>query len=262
MTLFDSHAHYTDGAFGSEEERDALITRLSEQGVKYILNAGTNPVSSLQGLALADRHPGLFASVGIHPGDLEELSDPETAFRQIKELAKREKAVAIGEIGLDYHYRTDNKEKQAYWFSRQLELAGELGLPVIIHDREAHGDCLKTVFSFPEVKGVFHSFSGSRETAAELLRKGWYLSFSGVITFKNAPRLAEVVPTVPDDRLLIETDCPYLTPHPFRGKRNDSGYLFYTAEKAAELRGCDAETVARLTLANAARLFSKTGIVV
>lgn len=260
MILFDSHAHYYDEKFGDGISRAAVIEKIRTAGVKYVLNAGTNPETSRQALALAEENEGFFASVGLHPEDIYEISDIEAAFAEIKALASHKKAVAIGEIGLDYHWHGENRELQKYWFSRQLALAEELALPVIVHDREAHGDCLETVLRFPKVKGVFHSFSGSRETAAELVKHGWYISFSGVITFKNAARLAELVPSIPDDRILIETDCPYLTPHPFRGQRNDSSYMLYTAEKAAELRKISPEALCEATVRNAVALFSKTGI--
>lgn len=258
MIFFDSHAHYNDTAFDSD--REERLTALFASGVRYILNAGTNPASSRESLALTERFEGMYASVGLHPEDLFHLDDPEAALNEIRALAAHPKAVAIGEIGLDYHWHPEDKAFQKEWFHRQLSLAEELNLPVIVHDRDAHGDCLETVFAHPEVRGVFHSYSGSAESAAELLKRGWYLSFSGVVTFKNASRLAAIVPTIPDDRLLLETDCPYLTPHPHRGERNDSGYLRYTAQTLADLRGTTPEAIAALTLQNAARLFSKCGI--
>lgn len=258
MIFFDSHAHYNDDAF--DTDRKERLRALFAGSVRYILNAGTNPETSKDSLALAERYEGMFASVGLHPEDLFHLSDPEAALREIASLASHPKAVAIGEIGLDYHWHPEGKDFQKEWFHRQLTLAEELDLPVIVHDRDAHGDCLEVVFAHPKVRGVFHSYSGSAESAAELIKRGWYISFSGVVTFKNASRLAAIVPTIPDDRLLLETDCPYLTPHPHRGKRNDSGYLTYTAETLATLRGTTPERIAALTLQNAARLFSKCGI--
>ncbi len=257
MKLFDSHAHYQDVAFGTPEERTARISKILSGDILGILNVGTNPDSSRESLVLADAFPGVYAAVGLHPEDLSETDDPEAALRKIADMAAHPKAAAIGEIGLDYHYRDDNRAFQIEWFERQMALADSLSLPVIVHDRDAHGDCLSVVRNFPRVTGVFHSFSGSVETAAELIRRGWYISFSGVITFQNATRLAAVVPTVPDDRLLIETDCPYLTPHPYRGKRNDSGYLPLTAQKAAALRGQSVEALAEQTYRNALRLFRK-----
>lgn len=260
MTLFDSHAHYNDEKFGSESERDALIRQIMDGGVKYIINAGTNPASSYESLKIAEKIDGFYAAVGIHPSDLYDLSDPYSALDEIRALASHPKAVAIGEIGLDYYWHEERKDLQKEFLHLQLKLAEELGLPVIIHDRDAHGDCLEAVFAHPKVKGVFHSYSGSIESARELVKRGWYISFSGVITFKNATRLAEIVPSIPDDRLLTETDCPYLTPHPHRGKRNDSSYMTYTVEKLAELRSTTPEHIASITLKNAATLFSKCGI--
>lgn len=262
MTLFDTHAHYYDEKFGSDSERREVIGKIRQAGVKYVINAGTNPDSSRLSLALADEYDGFYAAVGLHPEDIFDISDPEAAFSEIRELAASEKAVAVGEIGLDYHWHGEPSERefQKYWFSRQLELACELGYPVVVHDRNAHGDCLETVMKFPEARGVFHSFSGSPETARELIKLGWHISFSGVITFENARRTAQIVTEIPEDRLLIETDCPYLTPHPYRGRRNDSSYMLLTAEKAAELRGISVERLCSVTLENAARLFHRTGI--
>ncbi len=255
MKLFDSHAHYNDSAFGDSSERDGVIMTAHNSGVVGIINAGTNPLTSREGLDLADRYGFFYGAVGLHPEDIGNIDSLPSAFEQTEELLKHKKAVAIGEIGLDYHYRDDNREQQLLWFERQLQLAREKNLPVIVHDREAHGDCMDTVRKYKGVRGVFHSFSGSSEMAKELVRLGWYISFSGVITFKNATRLAEVVPTVPLDRILIETDCPYLTPHPFRGKRNSSEYLRYTAEKAAELCGVCPLELAERTIENTRRLF-------
>ena len=262
MTIFDSHAHYNDRQFGTESERNAHITEILSGDVGYIINVGTEPENSRESLRIAETFETMYAAVGIHPSDLYELSDPEAAFQEIRAMASHPKAVAIGEIGLDYHWHEERKDFQKEWFHRQLTLAEELSLPVIVHDRDAHGDCLEAVCQHPNACGVFHSFSGSAETAAELIKRGWYISFSGVITFKNASRLAEIVPTIPDDRILIETDCPYLTPHPHRGERNDSGYLHLTLEKAATLRGTSPEALAKQTLINTARLFPKTGLTV
>jgi TatD DNase family protein len=255
MTLFDSHAHYNDDRFGTPAEREARIKEIMDGGVKYILNAGTNPASSRESLNIAEKIDRVYASVGIHPSDLYDLDDPYAAIKEIEALASHPKAVAIGEIGLDYYWHEERHELQKEFFHLQLDLAEKLDLPVIVHDRDAHGDSLEVVSSHKNVRGVFHSFSGSAETAAELMKLGWHISFSGVVTFKNSTRLAEIVPTIPDDKLLVETDCPYLTPHPFRGKRNDSSYMTYTVERIAELRGTTPEYIAELTLLNAARLF-------
>ncbi len=261
MKLFDSHAHYNDDAFGDEMARNARLSEILAGDVGAIINVGTEPGNCRESLRIAEAFAPVFAAVGIHPSDLYELSDQEGALAEIRAMAGHPKAVAIGEIGLDYHWHPERKEFQKTWFHRQLDLAEELSLPVIVHDREAHGDCFEAVCQHPKVQGVFHSFSGSAETAAELVKRGWYISFSGVITFKNAARLAQIVPTVPDDRILIETDCPYLTPHPHRGQRNDSGYLSLTLTKAAELRGVDPARLAKQTFDNATRLFAKTGLI-
>ena len=260
MTLFDSHAHYNDDRFGSDAERESRIREIMDGGVKYIVNAGTTHKTSLQSLKIAEGIDGFYASVGIHPSDLYDLSDPYTALAEIEALASHPKAVAIGEIGLDYYWHEERHDFQKEFFHLQLEMAERLGLPVIVHDRDAHGDSLEVVSSHKNARGVFHSYSGSAETAAELVKLGWYISFSGVVTFKNATRLAEIVPTIPEDRLLVETDCPYLTPHPHRGKRNDSSYMSLTVERIAELRGDTPEHIAEITLSNAAKLFKKCGI--
>jgi TatD DNase family protein len=165
------------------------------------------------------------------------------------------KIVAIGEIGFDYHYEGHDKAKQARYFEEQMKLARELSIPVIIHDREAHGDCFDMILKYPEVKGVFHSYSGSPEMATELVKRGWYISFSGVLTFKNARKAVEVAESVPLDRVLIETDTPYLAPHPFRGQINHSGLVRYTAEKLAEIKGMSADEIADITFDNASNLF-------
>lgn len=253
MILFDSHAHYYDEKYGDELEE--TVKAIREAGVRYVLNAGTTPETSRQALSLAEKYDGFYAAVGIHPENIDEI-DKEAAFDEIKTLLKHEKAVAIGEIGLDYHWRDDNKEEQKYWFRKQLEYALETDTPVIIHDREAHGDCLKIVKEYKGVRGVFHSYSGSADMAKELLKLGWYISFSGVITFKNNVKATEVVPIIPDDRILIETDCPYLAPVPHRGERNHSGFMTFTAEKMASLRSVTVDEIAKTTLKNAATLFS------
>jgi TatD DNase family protein len=260
MILFDSHAHYNDDRFGSDTEREAKIKEIMDGGVRYIINAGTSPQTSRKSIEIAEGFDGFFASVGIHPSDLYDLSDPYTGIKEIEALASHPKAVAIGEIGLDYYWHEERHDFQKEFFHLQLELAERLDLPVIVHDRDAHGDSLEVVSSHKNVRGVFHSYSGSAETAAELIKLGWYISFSGVVTFKNATRLAEIVPSIPDERLLVETDCPYLTPHPFRGKQNDSSYMHLTVERIAELRGDTPEHIAEITLNNAATLFNKCGI--
>lgn len=270
MLIFDSHAHYFDHRFLTDAEGatadELLPTILAPAGeVSHIVNVGTNVESSGQAIEQAARYVGMFAAVGIHPEDCQQIEgEPEEQLAALRELLgdeqtrKRDKIVALGEIGLDYYerdYLPVNKPLQAWYFEQQLALAEQLGLPVIIHDREAHGDCFETVLRHPDVRGVFHSFSGSAEMARELVRRGWYISFSGVVTFKNARRVGEVAASVPLDRLLVETDAPYLAPHPHRGRRNDSSLMRHTVEALATLRGVTSERMAEITAQNAASLF-------
>ena len=270
MLIFDSHAHYFDRRFLTDAEGatadELLPTILAPAGeVSHIVNVGTNVESSGQAIEQAARYVGMFAAVGIHPEDCQQIEgEPEEQLAALRELLgdeqtrKRDKIVALGEIGLDYYerdYLPVNKPLQAWYFEQQLALAEQLGLPVIIHDREAHGDCFETVLRHPDVRGVFHSFSGSAEMARELVRRGWYISFSGVVTFKNARRVGEVAASVPLDRLLVETDAPYLAPHPHRGECNHSGFLEFTAQTIGQLHGITGEEVAKITAKNAAEFF-------
>lgn len=255
MKLFDTHTHYDDDRF-APDERDALLTSLFENEVDYILGAAVNGETSRFTVATAARFENYYAAVGIHPGNCGEYTDIGAALDEIERLAKSPKVVAIGEIGYDFYWGNNpSPEVQRAFFEGQMEIARRLRLPVIIHDREAHGATMEVIMKYPDVIGVLHSYSGSAEMARELTRRGWYISFSGVITYKNATRLAEVVPTIPDDRILVETDCPYLSPVPMRGKRNDSGNVKYTAAKAAELRGEVYEDFCRKTTENGKRLF-------
>lgn len=252
MPLFDTHAHYDSGAFNAD--RDEVLSALPAAGVALAVNPGCDVESSRAAVALAEKYPHVYAAVGIHPEDCAGAGDAE--FATIRELCGHEKVVAVGEIGLDYYWAENPpKEFQQMVFRRQLELARELGLPVIVHDREAHGDSLAIVLEYPEVRGVFHCFSGSPEMAAELLKRGWYLGFDGPITYKNAKRAPEVAAITPLDRIVIETDSPYLTPVPFRGKRNDSRYLPYVVEKLAEWKGVTPEEMAEITWRNGLRLY-------
>ena len=250
--LFDTHAHYDDESF--DADRDAVLTALPEQGVGLILNPGCDVESSRKAVRYAAAYPHIYAAVGIHPencggctaGDLD----------TIRALAQLPKTVAIGEIGLDYHWAENPpRDFQQQVLRQQLALARELALPVIIHDREAHADALAIVREFPGVTGVFHCFSGSPEMARELLKMGWYLGFDGPVTYKNARRAPEVAAVTPLDRMLIETDSPYMTPVPYRGRRNDSGYVHLVAEKLAEWKGVTPEEMARVTTENGKRLF-------
>ena len=250
--MFDSHAHYDDRRF--DDDRDAVLGYLlTAKGVENIINIGCDLKTSRRSVALTEKYGQIYASVGVHPHDAKGV--PADYIVQLERLLSHKKVVAVGEIGLDFHYDFSPREVQRRVFAEQMQLAEKTGYPVIIHDREAHKECIDTALSFPKVKGVFHSYSGSVETAKILTKAGWYISISGVVTYKNAERLPEVAATVDEERLLVETDCPYLTPHPFRGKRNDSGYMEYTIKKIAELRGTTPEHIQRVTAQNAKRLF-------
>ena len=259
MEYFDSHAHYNDGRFTEEYPggADAAIRDAYGLGVRYILNAGTNPQTSRESLALAEKYDFLYAAAGLHPEDAMHIADEDipSVLDEIRSLASHPKAVAIGEIGLDYHWDPDGKERQMRLFDAQLSMAEELSLPVIVHDRDAHGDAFDVVRAHPHVRGVFHSFSGSAEMARQLSRMGWYISFSGTISYKNAAKVREAAAVVPHDRLLIETDAPYLAPVPHRGKINYSGYVPCTARALANAIGLGEEETVRLTTQNAKNLF-------
>lgn len=248
---FDTHAHYDDGAF--DADRFPLLEKLNREGVELIIDPGCDRKSSAAAIALAERYDFVYAAVGIHP---EELTDRrEGSLEELRALAAHKKCVAIGEIGLDYYWDSDHKAEQKALFIEQIELALELCKPVIVHDREAHGDCMEIVRAYPELRGVFHCYSGSAEMAVELLKRGWYLGFDGPLTYKNARKAVEALALCPLDRILIETDSPYLSPVPMRGKRNDSGNLRYIAEKIGEIKGVSGEEAARLSLENGKRLF-------
>lgn len=268
--IFDTHAHYFDKKFESlEGGADAILCDLFEnQGIAAIVNVGTNLQNAHEVIEQASRYAKMYAAVGIHPEDCHFITDPEEALSELSSLLqdaekrKQNKIVALGEIGLDYHWQSYdngripmNKELQAFFFEEQLKLAEKFDLPVIIHDREAHGDCFETVLRHPNVKGVFHSYSGSREMAHELTRRGWYISFSGTLTFTNAARVREAASAVPRDKLLIETDAPYLAPHPNRGKLNHSGYLTFVLATLAQMWGCSPEDAATQTYQNATAFF-------
>ena len=248
---FDTHAHYDDRAF--DADRAALLEAVHAAGVALIVDPGCDRASSRAALALAERYPFVYAAVGIHPEELED-STPE-ALAEIAELAEHPRCVAVGEIGLDYYWDAEHREEQKLLFRQQIALALELGRPVIVHDREAHGDCLDIVRDYPELRGVFHCFSGSAEMAKELLKRGWYLGFDGPVTYKNARKTLEVLDICPLERILIETDSPYLSPVPNRGKRNDSRNLRYIAAAIAERKGVELEELAALSLENGRRLF-------
>ena len=260
MKYFDSHAHYYDERFESEisEGVDTLIGALLKDSVSCIVNIGTSPTTSRQAIEQAKRYPNMYTAIGIHPSDTRFLSDIDAELDEIEALIRdpESKCVCLGEIGLDYHYDGTDKEKQMEYFERQMLLAEKLGLPVSIHDREAHADVMEVIRRHPNVKGILHSFSGSAEMALELVKLGYYISFSGTLTFTNARKPREVAAVLPHDRVLIETDCPYLTPHPHRGKTNHSGYLSYTNAVLASIFGVSEEECARITEENARRIFA------
>ena len=264
--LFDSHAHYFDRRFGDFSDR-VLKEDVFGDGVGYVVNVGTNPRNSCIAVDMARDYAGMYATVGIHPEDLQlSKEDPDKMISEIEmlisdaDMRRKNKIVALGEIGLDYHEWAEggfvpDRTLQKEYFSRQLELAEKYGMKVVIHDREAHGDVFEAVLRFPNVTGVFHSYSGSGEMARELMRRGWYISFSGVVTFKNAERVRDVVRGIDLDKLLIETDAPYLAPHPFRGQINHSGLMYYTAAAIAAVKELQIEDIIRITTENALRFF-------
>ena len=250
--LFDTHAHMDADAF--DDDRHKLIAALPDRGISLVMNPGCSLESSINAIALAQRYDFVYAAVGSHPDAADEVDD--SLIGTYRDLCKKFSRVkAIGEIGLDYHYEDIPRDIQQRAFRLQMELARELDLPVIVHEREAHEDGLRIVDEFPTVKGVFHCYSGSLEMAKELVKRGWYIGFTGVLTFKNARKAIEVAAGIPLERIVIETDCPYMAPVPFRGKRNDPGLLCHMAEKLAEIRGITTEEAARITLENGKRLY-------
>ena len=250
INIFDSHAHYDGEAFN--DDRKELLSALPEQGVCGIINCGSDMASSLSCLELADEFSFIYAACGVHPHEAEGCK--QGYLPVLKKLCMEEKCVAVGEIGLDYHYDFSPREIQKTVFEQQLVLARELDLPVIIHDREAHEDTM-TLLKRYKPKGVVHCFSGSAEMAKEIIKLGMYIGLGGAVTFKNARKPREVAEIVPEDKLLIETDCPYMTPVPHRGKRCDSSYIPFTAEVLAEIRGVSAQDILDLTRKNANTLF-------
>ena len=250
--LFDTHAHMDDRAF--DTDRAELLASLPEQGIGLLMNPGCSLESSRNAAALASRYGYIYAAVGSHPDAADEVNEAVLAeYRAL--AAKNPKIKAIGEIGLDYHYEDIPRELQQKAFRMQMELARELKLPAIVHERDAHEDGMKIVEEFPEVTGVFHCYSGSAEMAKWLIQRGWYIGFTGVLTFKNARKALEVAAAIPLERIVLETDCPYMSPEPFRGKRNDPGKLYRMAEKLAEIRGLTVEEIHAITLENGKRLY-------
>ena len=248
---FDSHAHLDDARF--QQDFDEILARMEENRVTRMMNIGCDLPSSENSVRLAERFDWVWAAVGSHPDDADHVGEARIAV--YRQLAKHPRVKAIGEIGLDYHYEDVPRSVQQQAFRMQMALAEDLGLPVVVHEREAHGDGLAIVDEFPNVRGVFHCFSGAPELAHELVRRGWYIGFTGVVTFKNARRAVETAQSIPLDRILIETDCPYMAPEPYRGRRNDPSYVPLVAQKIAALRGISAEEAAQATWDNACRLF-------
>ena len=248
---FDTHAHYDDERF--TDDRAELLGKMPEAGIGLIVNPGCERTSSLAAISFAESYPHVYAAVGWHPQQADEFD--AAAPEDLRRWAKHPKVKAIGEIGLDYYYDTAPVDVQKAVFIRQMELAEELDLPVIVHDRDAHGDCMEIVRAFPRVRGVFHCYSGSAEMARQLIDLGWYLSFTGAITFKNARKAPEAVAECPLERIMLETDSPYLAPVPMRGKRNDSRFLPYIAQVVAEIKGISVDEVERITCENGRRFF-------
>ena len=253
--LFDTHAHLDDRAF--DTDREDLLAGLADRQVALVMNPGCSLESSRNAVAMAEKCPWLYAAVGSHPDAADEVC--EAVIEEYRKLCKLStKVKAIGEIGLDYHYEDIPRDLQQKAFLMQLELARELDLPVIVHERDAHEDGMAIIKDFPTVKGVFHCYSGSAEMARQLVELGWYIGFTGVLTFKNARKAIETAASIPLERIVLETDCPYMAPEPFRGKRNDPGYLYRMAEKLAEIRGISVEEIHRITTENGKRLYRIT----
>jgi len=255
--IFETHAHYDDDRFNAD--RDELLRRLPEEGVGVVINSGASVESTRDTIRLAKEYPHVYAAVGVHPSEIEELD--EDFIQWMKERASEEKTVAIGEIGLDYYWdkEPEVQERQRYWFGRQIELAREMKLPIIVHSRDAAADTMQVMKEHhaEEIPGVIHCYSYSKEMANEFIKMGYYIGVGGVVTFKNAKKLKETVEAIPLEKILVETDCPYMAPEPHRGKRNSSLYLPYVVEEIARIKGVSTEEVERVTEENARKLFYK-----
>lgn len=250
--FFDSHAHYNDDRF--DIDRHNLLSDMPQNGVDYIVNAGGDIGTSIEGIKLAEQYPFFYAAVGVHPHEVEDT--PEDTIDTLRKLANHKKVLAIGEIGLDYYYEHSPRHIQRVWFKRQMELAQELDLPIIVHSREAAQETFDMIKESGNQKGVIHCFSGSTELALEYVKLGFYIGVGGTVTFANARKIVEVVEKTPLSSIVIETDCPYLAPVPHRGKRNDSTYLNYIAQKIANIKSISMEEVARCTSDNAKKLYN------
>lgn len=251
--IFDTHAHYDDEAF--ENDRETLLSGMRDADVEYIVNVGASMASSERSVALAEKYPFVYAAVGVHPDEVGELN--EENFARLKAWTSHEKVKAVGEIGLDYYWDKEKHDLQKQWFLRQMELAAECKLPVIIHSREAAKDTLDLVTAAKPLglSGIIHCYSYSVEQAREYLNLGYYIGIGGVLTFKNAKKLKEVAEYVPLSKIVLETDCPYLAPVPFRGKRNDSAKIRYVAEELAAIKQLPVEEVIRITNENGRKLY-------
>lgn len=250
---FDSHAHYDDKRF--DEDREALLQELPLSGIEYVINSASDMESSLTSIELSEKYDYIYAAVGVHPHEVKNMKDSD--IEGLRKLSTHKKVVAIGEIGLDFYYDLSERDVQRFWFKKQLELSKELDLPVIIHSREASQETFDIIKQSGVNKGVIHCYSGSAQMALDYVNMGFYIGIGGVITFSNAKKLIEVAEKVPLDKILIETDCPYLSPVPNRGKRNDSRNLLYVVEKLAEVKKMEPSTVSNVTKDNAKMLFFK-----
>ena len=250
--IFDTHAHYDDEAF--DDDREKLLERMQNRGVEYIVNVGASMSSCKSTIGLVRRFPYVYGALGVHPDEVSELTEED--YQWLKKSIYKPKIVAVGEIGLDYHWN-DNKEQQIEWFEKQMDIAREAELPIIIHSRDAANDTYEVMKAnkADEIGGVIHCFSYTKEMAEKFLDMGFYLGIGGVVTFKNAKKLREVVEYMPMDRMVIETDCPYLTPHPYRGSLNEPANVVYIAQEIAKLKNMEIESVASQTTFNAKKVF-------
>ena len=249
--LFDSHAHLDDHKFDSD--RDEIIAALEKSGISYVVNIGADVQSSENSVALAEKYDFIYAAVGVHPYDAEIVDD--ALAEKLKAMAQNKKVVAIGESGLDYHYEDADREIQKNAFIKHIKLADELDLPVIVHNRDSHKDMMDILAEHKPKNAIIHCYSGSAEMAKELVKMGYYISFSGTVTFKNAVKVQQAAEVVPLDKMLIETDCPYLCPEPERGRRNDPSKIRFTAQKLAEIKGVTFEEIAKITMENAKHVY-------
>lgn len=251
--IFDIHAHYDDEKFN--EDRETVLENMNKENVKYIINSGVDIETSLKSIQFAEKYEFIYATVGVYPGETDKV--PADWLNKLETMLENEKVVGIGEIGLDYYYEEVPRETQMDAFKKQILLAQKHNLPIVIHDRDAHGDTLEILKSMNVNKGVMHCFSGSKEFANEIINLGMYISIGGVITFKNAKKLVEVACNIPLEKIVLETDCPYLAPTPFRGQRNYSPYIKYVVEKIAQIKGVTESYVEEITMNNAIEIFMK-----